>query len=103
MFTDIVGYTKMMQTDEDQGLRLGEYYRKTLEQKTSQYNGKVLKLYGDGSLIIFESIIEAIRCAVEIQKGMVERNRDVPENRRILFRVGINVGDVVVPDQWAMY
>ena len=89
MFTDIVGYTRMMQTDESKGLKLGEYYRKTLRDTTSLYRGKVLKHFGDGSLIIFDSIIEAIRCARELQI-IFQKDPAVP------LRMGIHLGDLVL-------
>lgn len=89
MFTDIAGYTRMMQTNEEAGLRLGEYYRTTLTEMAALHNGKILKHYGDGSLTIFESILEAIHCAREIQKKF-------QQSPKVPLRLGIHLGDLVI-------
>jgi TolB-like protein/class 3 adenylate cyclase len=89
MFTDIMGYTRMLQYNEEEGLQLGAYYRDTLMTTAGLYHGKVLKHYGDGSLTIFESIIEAIQCGKALQKKFQQKPL-VP------LRMGIHLGDLAI-------
>ncbi|MBT8219509.1 MAG: adenylate/guanylate cyclase domain-containing protein [Bacteroidia bacterium] len=91
MFTDIMGYTHMMQTDENKGLQLVEYYRITLGDLAGQYGGQVLKNYGDGSLTLFDSIIGAIHCAQSLQKEFLK-------DPKLPVRLGIHLGDLTVQD-----
>ncbi|MGD9328552.1 MAG: adenylate/guanylate cyclase domain-containing protein [Cyclobacteriaceae bacterium] len=89
MFTDIVGYTVMMQKDEEDGLRRVEHHRIILERYISLHNGKILQYYGDGTLSIFESAYDAVLCAIDIQKEL-SKEPTVP------LRIGIHLGEVVV-------
>ena len=67
-----------------------------LDPKIEEHQGRIVKTTGDGMLAEFASVVDALRCAIEIQRGMLERNADVPQERRIEFRVGINVGDIII-------
>lgn len=96
---DVVGYSRLMSTDEAGTLgRLKALRREFLDPKTAEHGGRIVKLMGDGALVEFPSVVDAVQCAVEIQRGMVARNADVPEDRRIEFRIGINLGDVIIED-----
>ncbi len=91
LFSDIAGYTAMLQRDEEEGLRKLRRYRQVLEEKARQYDGQVLKNYGDGSLTLFNSAVDAVRCALEVQT-ILQKEPVVP------LRIGIHVGDVVLED-----
>jgi adenylate cyclase len=94
---DIAGYSKLMGADEAGTLaRLKEYRRELIDPKNKQYRGRVVKTTGDGILIEFPSVVDAISCSIEVQQGMCERNANIPPEKRIEFRVGINLGDVIV-------
>ncbi len=95
--TDVVGYSRLMGEDEDATLTALQAHRAELiDPKTAQYNGRTIKLMGDGALMEFPSVIEAVTFAVDIQLAMRERNADIPEDRQIVLRIGINIGDVIV-------
>ena len=94
---DIAGYSRLMGADEAGTLaRLKEYRRELIDPKNKQYRGRVVKTTGDGILIEFPSVVDAISCSIEVQLGMCERNADIPPEKRIEFRIGINLGDVIV-------
>ncbi|MEE9131467.1 MAG: adenylate/guanylate cyclase domain-containing protein, partial [Phycisphaerales bacterium] len=94
---DVVGYSRLMGEDEAGTLATLKAHREELvEPKIAEHSGRVVKLMGDGLLAEFGSVVSAVQCAVEIQRAMAERNTDLPEGRRIDFRVGINLGDVIV-------
>src|SRR6266851_2135763 len=94
---DVVGYSRLMGADEEGTLaRLKACRRELVEPKIATHRGRTIKLMGDGALVEFPSVVEAVECAVEIQAAMGERNADVPPERRIEFRIGINLGDVIV-------
>src|SRR5215469_15954744 len=94
---DIAGYSKLMGADEAGTVaRLKQYRRELIDPKNKQYRGRVVKTTGDGILIEFPSVVDAISCSLELQQGMRERNADVPPEKRIAFRIGINLGDVIV-------
>ncbi|HLQ06279.1 MAG TPA: FimV/HubP family polar landmark protein [Nitrososphaerales archaeon] len=95
MFTDVVGYTSISSRDESAALELLKTYRKLLMSVFPKYEGRVVKTMGDGFLIEFASAVEAVNCAVELQKEMVRLNSTLPDDRRTMVRVGIHVGDVV--------
>jgi adenylate cyclase len=95
MFTDVVGYTSMSSRDESAALELLRTYRSLLMSVFPKYEGRVVKTMGDGFLVEFASAVEAINCAVELQKEMVRLNSKLPDDRKIMVRVGIHVGDVV--------
>jgi adenylate cyclase len=93
---DVVGYSRLAGADEDRTLaRLRTLRSDLIDPTIAVHHGRVVKRTGDGSLVEFRSVVDAVRCAVELQNGMVERNAGLPPERRIEFRVGIHLGDVV--------
>src|SRR5271154_5152924 len=96
LVADVVGYSRLAGTDEDRTLaRLRALRSDLIDPTIAVHNGRVFKRTGDGVLVEFRSVVDAVRCAIELQNGMIERNAGVPEDRRIEFRIGIHVGDVV--------
>jgi adenylate cyclase len=96
---DVAGYSRLMGEDEAGTLaRLRIHRRELIDPKVADHKGRVVKTTGDGILIEFPSVVEAVACAVAMQRGMAERNVSVPENQRIVFRVGVNLGDIIVED-----
>ena len=96
---DVVGYSRLMGEDEAGTLNALRAHRKELiEPKIGEHKGRIVKLMGDGLLVEFPSAVEAVQCAVEIQHMIGDRNDGVPKDRRIVFRVGINIGDIIVED-----
>jgi adenylate cyclase len=94
---DIAGYSQLMGADEEGTLaRLKELRSELIDPKNKQHRGRIVKTTGDGILIEFPSVVDAVRCAIELQHGMVERNAEVPKEKRIEFRVGVNLGDVMI-------
>ena len=94
---DVVGYSRLMGEDEAGTLGvLKEHRREVIDPKALQYGGRIIKLMGDGVLMEFASVLDTVAFAVELQQSMRERNRDVPEDRKVMYRVGINIGDVIV-------
>ncbi len=94
---DVVGYSRLMADDESGTLAALKSHRKDFIDPTiAAHKGRLVKLMGDGALVEFASVIDAVACASELQQGMSERNTDVPEERRVTFRIGINLGDVIV-------
>ncbi len=94
---DVVGYSRLMGNDEAGTLAaLKAVQTELIAGKIAQHQGRIVKLTGDGILAEFPSVVNALACATEVQRGVRERNTDVPQNRRIEFRVGVNVGDVIV-------
>ena len=93
---DVAGYSKLAAADEERTLaRLRALRSDLIDPTIAVHNGRVVKRTGDGVLIEFRSVVDAVRCAIEVQNGMVERNAGLPPERRIEFRIGIHVGDVV--------
>jgi TolB-like protein/class 3 adenylate cyclase len=96
---DIAGYSRLMEADEEGTLaRVKAHRRELIDPKISEHKGRIVKTTGDGILIEFPSVIEAVACALSVQRGMVERNAGTPEEKRITFRVGVNLGDIIVED-----
>jgi adenylate cyclase len=94
---DVAGYSRLMGRDESGTLAaLKAHRRELIDPKIAEYGGRTVKTTGDGLLLEFPSVVEAVRCAVDVQRGMTERNAGVPPERRIEFRVGINVGDIIL-------
>jgi len=94
---DVVGYTRLMGEDETGTLAALKAHRKEfIEPKIADHRGRLIKLMGDGALVEFSSVIDALACAAELQSGMAERNRRMADGPRITFRIGINLGDVIV-------
>ena len=91
---DVAGYSRLMGIDEEGTLAaLKDHRRAVVDPKIAEYRGRIVKTTGDGMLVEFVSVVDAVRCAVDVQRGMLERNAEVAPDRRIQFRVGINVGD----------
>src|SRR5262245_56739273 len=96
---DVVGYSRLMGEDEEGTLaRLNAHRSEFLDPKITEHRGRIVKRTGDGILIEFASAVDALRCALEVQKGMAERNVGVPPHKQIELRIGINVGDIIVED-----
>ena len=96
---DVVGYSRLMAVDEaGTHAQLKTHRKELLDPKTAEYHGRTVKLTGDGALMEFASVVEAVGFAVDVQRAMVDRNAAVPEDRRIDFRIGINIGDIIVDD-----
>lgn len=96
---EVVGYSRLMEADEAGTIhRLKAIHSQITEPLIAQHHGRLVKLMGDGSLVVFDSPIEAVACAVAIQKAVREHNASVPEDERIAFRIGVNLGDVVLVD-----
>jgi class 3 adenylate cyclase/TolB-like protein len=96
---DVFGYSRLMGADEEgTHERLKAHLHELVEPKIGEHRGRTVKNTGDGFLAEFASIVDAVRCAAELQRGMTDRNADIPEDKRIAFRVGINLGDVIVEE-----
>jgi adenylate cyclase len=96
LVSDIVGYSRLAGADEDRTLaRLRTLRSDLIDPTIAVHHGRIVKRTGDGSIIEFRSVVDAVRCAIEVQNGLIERNAGVPEERRIEFRIGIHLGDVV--------
>ncbi|MCP1833240.1 MULTISPECIES: adenylate/guanylate cyclase domain-containing protein [Bradyrhizobium] len=96
---DVAGYSRLTGLDEEgTHVRLRECLRGLADPKISEHRGKVVKHTGDGMLAEFGSVVDAVRCAIEVQRGMAERNATVPQLKRIEFRIGIHVGDIIVDE-----
>ena len=94
---DVVGYSRLMGGDESGTLAALKAHRAELIDPTiAEHKGRIVKLMGDGALVEFASVVDAVICAVAIQHGMAERNAGAAEDRRMLFRIGVNLGDVMV-------
>src|SRR5215831_14627679 len=94
---DIAGYSRLMSADEEGTLRQLKGHRKELvDPKITEHRGRIVKTTGDGMLVEFVSVVDAVRCTVEIQRGMLDRNSSIPTENRIQFRIGINVGDIII-------
>jgi adenylate cyclase len=97
---DIVGYSRLMGRDEAGTLAaLKAHHRQLVVPKAVQHRGRIVKLMGDGVLMEFASVVDAVRFAIEVQCAMRERNAGVPDDRRILYRIGINIGDIIVENE----
>jgi adenylate cyclase len=94
---DVAGYSRLMGADEEgTHERLKAHRRELVDPKISEHSGRIVKTTGDGMLAEFASVVDAVRCAVEVQRGMIDREAGMPEDRRIRFRIGINLGDIIV-------
>jgi TolB-like protein/class 3 adenylate cyclase len=94
---DVAGYSRLMNADEEgTHVRLRAHLRQLVDPNIKEYGGRTVKNTGDGMLVEFSSVVDAVRCAAETQRAMIDRNADIPEDKRISFRMGINLGDVIV-------
>jgi TolB-like protein/class 3 adenylate cyclase/Flp pilus assembly protein TadD len=93
---DVAGYSRLMGADEEGTLeRLKAHRRQLIDPKIAEHRGRIVKTTGDGLLVEFQSVVDAVRCAAEVQRGMLDREPDLPDERRIRWRIGINLGDVI--------
>jgi adenylate cyclase len=94
---DVAGYSRLMGADEEGTLeRLKAHRSGLVDPKIKGHRGRIVKTTGDGMLVEFPSVVDAVRCAAEVQRAMIERNAETPENERITFRIGVNLGDVII-------
>ncbi len=94
---DVVGYSSLMEQDETGTLaRLRSLRAEVFDPTTDQFNGRIFKNTGDGALAEFSSAVDAVQCAIDIQRALALRNADLPEDLRIILRIGISLGDVIV-------
>ena len=98
---DVAGYSRLMGADEEgTHARLKAHLRELIEPKIQEHRGRIVKNTGDGFLAEFPSVVDAVRCAVEMQRGMGERNTAIPVDERIEFRIGINPRQTAEPCRW---
>jgi adenylate cyclase len=96
---DMAGYSRLMGADEEGTLeRLKTLRRELVDPSIGEHHGRIVKTTGDGLLVEFASVVDAVRCAVAIQREMAERDASVPAERRIGFRIGINLGDIMIEE-----
>lgn len=99
LFADVAGYSRLMRADEEQTLvDLNAHLAELVSPIVERFHGRIVKTVGDGVLVEFGSAVEAMRSAIELQRGMIERNADVPEGRRQSFRIGLHLGDIIATD-----
>jgi len=96
--SDVVGYSRLMEDNEEATIQTLNTYRNSMSTLIQQHRGRVVDMTGDNLMAEFSSVVDAIKCAVETQKEMSERNADLPVKRRMLFRIGVNLGDIVAED-----
>jgi adenylate cyclase len=92
---DVVGYSRLMEDNEEATIQTLNAYRNSMVNLIEQHSGRVVDMIGDNLMAEFSSVVDAVRCAVETQKEIGKRNADLPENRQISFRIGVNLGDIV--------
>src|SRR6201981_1128683 len=96
---DVVGYSRLMGADEEgTHERFKSHLRDVVDSKIREHHGRIVKTTGDGVLAEFASVVDAVRCAGEIQRAMADRDLDLAEERRLRFRIGVNLGDVIADD-----
>ena len=94
---DVAGYSRLMGRDESGTLAaLKAHRRELIDPKIAEHGGRIVKTTGDGLLVEFSSVVDAVRCAVDVQRGMAERNAGTPADKRLEYRIGINVGDIII-------
>src|SRR6266699_2201532 len=93
---DVAGYSRLMGMDEEgTHERLKAHFRQLIDPRIEEHQGRIVKNTGDGVLAEFASVVDAVRCAAEVQRGMIDREPEATEDRRIRFRIGVNLGDVI--------
>jgi adenylate cyclase len=96
---DVAGYSRLMGADEEgTHERLKAHLRELVEPKIKEHRGRIVKNTGDGLLAEFASVVDAVRCAAQVQRVMADRNAETPEDKRITFRIGVNLGDVIAEE-----
>jgi adenylate cyclase len=97
---DVVGYSRLMAADEEEThARLKALRQDFIEPTISEHRGRIVKLMGDGALVEFASVVDAVECAAAIMKGVAERQAELPKDQRIVFRMGINIGDIIIENE----
>ena len=97
MAADVVGYSRLMGENESGTLNaLNTHRAEFIHPTVAEYRGRIVKLMGDGALVEFPSVVDAVECAVAVQQGMERRNTDIPDDKRITFRIGVNLGDIII-------
>ena len=97
LLTDMVGYSRLIGLDEEGTIARQRVHREEIiDLKIFEHGGRIVKTTGDGLLVEFPSVVDAVKCAVEVQTALADRDTDVPKNRRIQYRIGINLGDIVI-------
>src|ERR1700712_1187888 len=95
--TDVVGYSRLMGSDEMGTLAaLKSHRRELVDSAIAEHHGRIVKTTGDGMLVEFASVVDAVSCSVHVQRSMVERNAGIPHDKQIVFRIGINLGDIII-------
>src|ERR1700724_4668978 len=93
---DVAGYSRLMGADEEgTHERLKAHRRQLIDPKIKEHQGRIVKTTGDGLLVEFASVVDAVRCATEVQRGMIDRDAQLTPDRWIRFRIGINLGDII--------
>ena len=95
---DVEGYSRLMDDDEEATVRTITFYRSAITDLVQQYRGRVVDSPGDNILAEFASVVDSVNCAVEIQRDLAERNTELPDHRKMQFRIGVNLGDVIAED-----
>ncbi len=96
----MVGYSRLMEADERGTIARQKAHRAELiDPMIAKHHGRIVKLMGDGMLVEFASVVDAVECGVALQRAMAEREAEVPDDRRIQYRVGVNLGDIVIEDE----
>ena len=96
LMADVAGYSRLIGIDDEGTLaQLNAHHAELIDPKIKEHRGRIVRTTGDGLLVLFVSAVDALRCAVEIQRAMTKRNTEIPADRRIEFRMGVNVGDIV--------
>ena len=99
MIADVVGYSRLMSVDEESThLRLSDYIKNSIEPKIAEHGGRLIRSAGDGLLVEFDSAVDAVYCALEIQHELAEHDAGIAADRRLRLRIGINAGDVIADD-----
>ncbi len=94
---DVVGYARLMGADEIGALAgLRAHRGELIDPLIARHGGRIVKTMGDGLLLEFASVVAAVQCSIEVQEGMSRRNAEVPDDKRIAFRIGINLGDIII-------
>ena len=97
LFADVAGYSRLVRADEERTLSdLQAHLAELVAPVVDRFHGRIVKSLGDGVLAEFGSVVDAVRCAIDVQRAMITRNADVPSDKQVAFRIGINVGDIII-------
>ena len=94
---DVVGYSRLMGVDESGTLAaLRSHRAELIDPAIDEHGGRIVKTMGDGLLLEFPSVVDAVQCSIAVQEGMASRNNDIPDDKQIVFRIGVNLGDIII-------